>query len=444
MADNREVLNEAEVEFLLAGDDDAPTTSTATAPAEAEAQTVTMRGDLEQINLADIFQTLSMSKMEGVLRLRNPLEERQIHCRDGVVQILVPNRIATRRLGQRLVQAGLVEVEQLRAALVNQRKEKKPLGEMLIGAGLVTREQIEGVIGMQVSEDLFNLFTWRHGTFEFFKGPLATDAQRAAFANCPEFEVNSLLLEVARRSDEWESILDSLGSLDEVPERIADPADESALDENHRTLMASVDARHTYRELAEQTTSGLFEVSRAARDLVNGGLLANVADEQLVAVATELAASDHGKRALVLLQTLRDRPGERTLEILQGMAGFLPGRRSERATTDRRLAWPRGMASTPLIFFVVFPISTRNHSETKCKIFRGIVARGFLARDSLLRGQCAYRAGVSRACRVPEVPRVAHARGLVVVPLRRAVPRAGHRSKPGPNRFEFGPQKVGR
>ena len=130
--------------------------------------------------------------------------------------------------------------------------------------------------------------------------------------------------------------------------------------------------------------------------------------------------------------------------VVRGMAGFLPGRRSERATTDRRLAWPRGMASTPLIFFVVFPISTRNHSETKCKIFRGIVARGFLARDSLLRGQCAYRAGVSRACRVPEVPRVAHARGLVVVPLRRAVPRAGHRSKPGPNRFEFGPQKVGR
>ncbi|MCU0865206.1 MAG: PQQ-binding-like beta-propeller repeat protein [Planctomycetes bacterium] len=332
MADNREVLNEAEVEFLLAGDDDAPTTSPATAPAEAEAQTVTMRGDLEQINLADIFQTLSMSKMEGVLRLRNPLEERQIHCRDGVVQILVPNRIATRRLGQRLVQAGLVEVEQLRAALVNQRKEKKPLGEMLIGAGLVTREQIEGVIGMQVSEDLFNLFTWRHGTFEFFKGPLATDAQRAAFASCPEFEVNSLLLEVARRSDEWESILDSLGSLDEVPERIAEPADESALDENHRTLMASVDARHTYRELAEQTTSGLFEVSRAARDLVNGGLLANVADEQLVAVATELAASDHGKRALVLLQTLRDRPGERALEILQGMAAAL-----EKAG-ERRLA----------------------------------------------------------------------------------------------------------
>jgi outer membrane protein assembly factor BamB/tetratricopeptide (TPR) repeat protein len=332
MADKREILNEAEVEFLLTGDDDAPTTSAAAAPATTEAQAVTMRGDLEQINLADIFQTLAMSKMEGVLRLRNPIEERQIHCRDGVVQILVPNRIATRRLGQRLIQAGLVEADQLRAALVSQRKQKKPLGALLIDSGLVTQEQIEAVVGMQISEDLFSLFTWRHGTFEFFKGPLATDAQRAAFASCPEFEVNSLLLEVARRSDEWESILDALGSLDEVPQRIAEPADESTLDENHRTVMASVDAKHTYRELADQTTSGLFEVSRAARDLVNGGLLANVPDDQLVAVATDLAASDQGKRALVLLQTLRDRPGDRDIPILQGMATAL-----EKAG-ERRLA----------------------------------------------------------------------------------------------------------
>jgi outer membrane protein assembly factor BamB/tetratricopeptide (TPR) repeat protein len=332
MADNREILNEAEVEFLLTGDEDTPNPQAAAAPATPESQTVTMRGDLEQINLADIFQTLSMSKMEGVLRLRNPIEERQIHCRDGVVQILVPNRLATRRLGQRLIQAGLVEAEQLRTALVTQRKHKKPLGELLIDCGFVTKEQIESIVGMQVAEDLFNLFTWRHGTFEFFKGALSTDAQRAAFANCPEFEVNSLLLEVARRSDEWQSILDTLGSLDEVPERIADPADESALDEDHRTLLAGANGQSTYRELAEQSTSGLFEMSRAARDLVNGGLLANVGDGALVTIATQLAESDRGKQALVLLQTLRDRPGERAIGILQGMSRAL-----EKAG-ERRLA----------------------------------------------------------------------------------------------------------
>lgn len=52
-----------------------------------------MRGDLEQIILADIFQTLALSKMEGMLRVRNPLEQREIFFREGLVRCMVPARV---------------------------------------------------------------------------------------------------------------------------------------------------------------------------------------------------------------------------------------------------------------------------------------------------------------------------------------------------------------
>lgn len=161
----------------------------------------------------------------------------------------------------------MLTADQLRQALIAQRKEKKPIGVMLVQAGLLTQEQIDGIVGIQVGEDLFALFTWRHGQFEFFKGPLVDDAQRASFEACPEFETNSLLLEVARRSDEWQSILESIGNLDEIPTRIADPSD-GELDEAYQALLSGADGRATYRELADHTTLGLFEVARAARDLV--------------------------------------------------------------------------------------------------------------------------------------------------------------------------------
>lgn len=331
MSEKGELLNDAEVEFLLASGEEAASTPAAPPPTH-EGQTVTMRGDLEQINLADIFQTLGMSKMEGVLRVRNPLEERQIYCRDGHVRILVPARLATRRLGQRLVNAGLLQVDQLRQVLVAQRKEKLPIGQMLVQSGLVTQDQIDEIVGMQVGEDLFALFTWRHGQFEFFKGPLVDDDQRAAFEACPEFEVNSLLLEVARRSDEWQSILEALGSLDEIPRRIADPAEDSELNEAHQGLLSAADGRQTYRDLADHTTLGLFEVARAARDLVTGGLLASIADHEMVAAATMQADAGNTKKAVLLLQTLRDRPGDRSLGVLRGMADAL-----EKAS-ERRLA----------------------------------------------------------------------------------------------------------
>ena len=94
MSDKAEILSDAEVDFLLAAETSA---EPGAAPAPVDEQAVTMRGDLDQINLADIFQTLSMAKMEGVLRVRNPLEERQIHVRDGYLRAHVPARLATRR-----------------------------------------------------------------------------------------------------------------------------------------------------------------------------------------------------------------------------------------------------------------------------------------------------------------------------------------------------------
>lgn len=321
MTDNREILNEAEVDFLLQGADSDPASE---APSlEDGNQTVTMHGDLDQISLADIFQTLAMSKMEGVLRVRNPLEERQIYCCDGYVRILVPSRLTLRRLGQRLIQAGLLQAEQLRSALVEQRRDRIPLGQLLVRDGIIGQEDLDEIIGMQVAEDLFALFTWKHGTFEFFKGDKGTSTVRAQFESCPEYEVNSLLLEVARRSDEWQLILDQVHSLDEIPKQIAQPANPEDLDETHDAVLHGIDGRSTYRQLADQTTLGLFEFARAARDLAQGCILQNIDDPQLIEVATELAEEGESKRAVVLLQTLRDRPGDRSLGVIRGMAEVL-------------------------------------------------------------------------------------------------------------------------
>ncbi|MBL8747783.1 MAG: DUF4388 domain-containing protein, partial [Planctomycetes bacterium] len=331
MGNKGQVLNEAEVDFLLAASV-ATEESAAQTSAPRDAQTVTMRGDLEQINLADIFQTLAMSKMEGLLHVRNPIEERQVYCTNGTVRIRVPARLSIRRLGQRLVQAGLLDGEALRATLVLQRKEPLPLGELLVKQGLLTQDQIDEVAGMQVAEDLFALFTWRHGTFEFYKGELTDPAARAQFEKCPEFEVNSLLLEVARRSDEWEGILATIGSLDEVPRRTADPEPDAEFEAAERAILFSANGIATYRDLADQTTFPLFEAARAARTLVAAERLTNVDDEGMVAAATEQATMGQGKRALLLLQTLRDRPGTRSLAVVEAMSTAL-----EKAG-ERRLA----------------------------------------------------------------------------------------------------------
>lgn len=345
MTDNRDPLNDAEVDFLLQGaEGDTPDDAAEFAGAD---QAVTMHGDLEQIRLADIFQTFAMSKMQGVLRVRNPLEERQVYCADGYVRVLAPARVTLRRLGQRLICAGLLEPEQLRRALVQQRKERVPLGALLVRDGLVTEREVEELLELQAAEDLFALFTWQHGSFEFFRSERPDAPTPAAFDGCPEYEIHSLLLEVARRSDEWQRILDTIQSLDEVPRRVARPDDPDALDALQRAVLEGADGRVSYRQLADQTTFGLFECARAARDLVEGDLLASLPDADLAALAADVAGAGEPERAVVLLQTLEDRRSELAPVVVRQAAAVLEEIGERRAASSVLLQAGQRAASAP-------------------------------------------------------------------------------------------------
>ena len=107
---------ESDVEALMLGDtfagEDEPCIT------DAVGREVTMRGDLQQMQLGDVFQSLGMSKMEGILRLRNAVETREIYFRDGTVRAYITERAEMRRIGVQLVQGGLIAPEALRAIVL--------------------------------------------------------------------------------------------------------------------------------------------------------------------------------------------------------------------------------------------------------------------------------------------------------------------------------------
>lgn len=270
-----------------------------------------MRGDLDKINLADIFQTLTMSKMEGFLRVSNPIEQRELYFRDGYVRCLMPNRTETLRLGQRLIRAGYLTADQLRSALLLQKKSRKQLGTILAENEFVSKEQIEDVLVNQVQEDLFNLFTWRSGSFEFYKGAVSDAATVERLSTTQQFQVDGVLLEVARRSDEWGMIIEQLSSLNEVFEPTGTKVP-SHFGDDHRQLIEAVDGRRSVRDLADTTVLGLFECGRMLREIHNRGLIRPVSIDQAIALAHEQSQAGDVKRATMTLRAVlerRERPG---------------------------------------------------------------------------------------------------------------------------------------
>lgn len=319
MSNSGELLDSAEVEFLL---DSASDLDEAQVSSEQslENQEVTMSGDLDKINLTDIIQTLTLSKMEGLMRLRNPLEQRQLFFHEGFVRVLAPNRVETKRLGQRLIRSGHLNVEQLRSALLLQKKTHQHLGEILVKEGLVDEADIEGLVVMQVEEDLLSVFTWHHGTFEFFKGPVTDLDLRRRLELTPEFDANGVLLEVARREDDWKMIMETVGSLDEIVIRTEMPVP-SDLDSDRKIVLDEIDGRRSVRDISDVTLLQIFECARAMRELFKTGL----ADRIDIGSGLELARSHleqgNSKLAMVTVRALADRPGpwatETTLELAE-------------------------------------------------------------------------------------------------------------------------------
>lgn len=281
-----------------------------------------MRGDLEQISLSDVFQTLSLSKMDGLLKVSNVLEQRTLYFHDGLVQDLVFGRAEMRRIGERLISAGLVTQEQVRVALTKQRESGAAIGKILVDAGAADQEAIDEVVHYQVAEDLYGLFTWKSGIFEFFKGPPRDATALERLQTVPSFDANGVLLEVARRSDEWDVILKALRTVDEVllP---AKGGDAPGLEGNAAAVMAVLDGTRSVRELTDQTNLGLFDCARALRGLHAHGLVEHASADEMLAVAEMQHQRGDTRRARVTLRTLIARREAMTLPAARALAAAL-------------------------------------------------------------------------------------------------------------------------
>ena len=96
------------------------------------------------------------------------------------------------------------------------KKDPRSLGQIVAQSGLIDVEEFDTIRTGLEEDALFELFTIRSGTFAFFTEKFPEPGLEVAFEECVEFDASQVLLEVARRSDEWKVILETLGDLGEV------------------------------------------------------------------------------------------------------------------------------------------------------------------------------------------------------------------------------------
>ncbi|MAE76586.1 MAG: hypothetical protein CMJ85_06950 [Planctomycetes bacterium] len=303
MPEMRDILeDDAALSFVLKGNKSSQ--DMGVGPGQDD-QNATIRGDLAHVNLPDIFQTLAMTQMQGTLRVSAGFDPTYVHFCGGKIRVLPPEGLQIRRLGHRLLASGLMQGRDIRAAFIRHKREGAGLGEVLAETGQIEAVQFEA-ISLALEEDLLlELFTLRHGGFAFFKESYPVPGLEERFETCVEFETEQILLEIARRSDEWNVILETLGDLDEVFIQSGRAVPEKP-GEIRGDLYDQIDGNRTLRDIGGGMLDSLFDASKAAQKLYTEGSIEKAPTRHLIALARTALTSRRQRPGLHYLSLVRN------------------------------------------------------------------------------------------------------------------------------------------
>jgi tetratricopeptide (TPR) repeat protein len=233
-----------------------------------------IEGPLKELGIHDVFQLLDVSRKTGVLRIASRLRQNQgtVYFQNGAV-IYAEIQSNPHRLGELLVRAGMITPADLSRAVDIQRQgDARRMGEILVAIGAVSPADLQQHVSAQVEEVVFELMSWQEGYFSFQEG-LPADIAAGAVVHIP---TEALLMEAARRIDEWSRIEARIPHLGMVP-RFAAPeeAGHGQLDllPEEWEVLAAIDGTASARDIAATLERPEFDVAKTLFGLASAGVI---------------------------------------------------------------------------------------------------------------------------------------------------------------------------
>ncbi len=306
-----------------------------------------IKGSLKEASLPDVIQLLFLGRRTGCLALADRHNFGTIYFDEGhIVYAAIVNR--RDRIGDILVRSGRVTAEQLAQAIARQEGDRQhKLGEILLELGALTREELESYIRLQIEEAVYYLFTWTSGTFNFEAGVRPEQEDFLVRIN-PEF----LLLEGARRVDEWSLIEKKIPSFDLIfavdPAHIGESA--PTLSVEQQRLLPLLDGSRDVQALIEVSGLVEFELGKALFGLITAGFAHRVGTSAAAApVVNDSRVEEHRNlgvafyKAAMLDESLREfrrvadlRPGDASAPFYLGLIAVRQGRWEDAVTAFRQ------------------------------------------------------------------------------------------------------------
>lgn len=231
-----------------------------------------IQGNLASVPIVEVMQMLGLQRQTGKLAINRSGEVIAVYFKEGMVVFTASNGNGSGiaalegllRKGCRLKEDGLRHV--LRIAEMT----SQPIDSILSQEKMMTAQTFGECLRRYTEAGVYKIMTWKQGDFFFEKGPTPL------FANPVQLKVDDLLLEGARRADEWGLIQQKIPDFSIVFEPMIGNADElttRGMSEIDMQTFSLVNGKRTIQEIIDQLGLHDFEVAKSMFILLSVNLI---------------------------------------------------------------------------------------------------------------------------------------------------------------------------
>lgn len=231
---------------------------------------IPLRGNLRDDSLPKILVQLNRKRATGTLSVSTPGFTKKIYLVKGDA-IFASSSYDDDRLGEMLLKAGKITVEQYDRSVEILKATKKRQGAILVELGYLTPKDLFWGVKYQVREIIYSLFQLEGGEYEFVEGEVPTQEVITL-----KMSMGNLIYEGVKRIDNWTRIRREMPDTGAVLKLSEDPISlfqDVELSPQDKRMFPLIDGTKTIKEIVDSSWMNSFETMKTIYTLWSIGIL---------------------------------------------------------------------------------------------------------------------------------------------------------------------------
>lgn len=231
---------------------------------------IPLKGNLKNISLPKLLAHLNHMRKTGTLKIETPIFTKKVYLVKGDA-IFASSTYEDDRLGEMLIKAGKITMEQYDRSVDLLKRTKKRQGAILVELGYITPKDLFWGVKFQVKEIIYSLFQLEDAEYEFIEDEIPQNEVITL-----KMSMGNLIYEGVKRIDNWTRIRKEMPDTDTILKLSKNPAtlfQDIELTHQDKKMLTMVDGKRTIKDLINSSWIGSFEAMKILYVLWSIGIL---------------------------------------------------------------------------------------------------------------------------------------------------------------------------